>query len=218
MIDPAPTSGIFGPVDDAELVEALHAATALGWCGPPRRPSTPAAPRARHGWRRASVRCFVTPRPTDEQLSAILDSAYGSAGDRPVPSAGGLYPLRLLVADFGATPSPARDCPAWMPLGPEESEEFTAAFFDSVRGPCTVVVVAGATEGSSRRYGSRAYRYLLLEAGHCGQELIRAAQAADLGSCPVGAFDDEAVSRLLRLRWAGLLPLYAVAIGRAAGS
>jgi SagB-type dehydrogenase family enzyme len=135
-----------------------------------------------------------------------------------VPSAGGLYALRLVVADLGEG-APARGAgTVWAALSPGESEAMAEAFFGSVAGPHCVVVFAGAPEAPVLRYGARGYRYLLLEAGHCAQELLRAAQAIGLHSCPLGAFDDQALSALLRLDWSGEIPLFAVAIGRAAGS
>jgi len=218
VTDAGAAGGLFGAPDDAEIIQSIHAVTSLGWSGPPRLPVVPSPPRRRYGWRKPSVRRFVAPRPGDAELSSVVASAYGGPGERPVPSAGALYPLRLLVVDLGDDALAERECPGWVALDPTERQALAAALFMSVAGPCNVVLLAGALESPTRRYGARAYRYLLLEAGHCAQEIVRASQVAGLASCPVGAFDDGAVSRLFRLEWSGEIPLYAVAIGRAARS
>ena len=65
------------------------------------------------------------------------------------------------------------------------------------------------------RYGPRGMRYVLIEAGHYGQELLHRCHEAGLGSCPLGAFDDEGLSA----RMGGdVVPVYAIAIGERAGA
>jgi len=44
---------------------------------------------------------------------------------------------------------------------------------------------------SPAKYRERTYRYVLLEAGHVGQNLCLAATGLGLGACTVGAFDDD---------------------------
>ena len=57
----------------------------------------------------------------------------------------------------------------------------------------------GLVSSTLLRYRERAYRYALLEAGHIGQNVYLAAEAAGLGACAVGAFFDDAVNRLLEI-------------------
>ena len=47
------------------------------------------------------------------------------------------------------------------------------------------------------RYGERGRRYVLLDAGHVGQNMYLAATALGYGCCTIGAFDDDAMNRLL---------------------
>lgn len=64
--------------------------------------------------------------------------------------------------------------------------------------PATVAVAA-VFQRLRWRYRERAYRYALLEAGHAGQNLYLAAEAAGLATCAVGAFLDGSANGLLGL-------------------
>ncbi len=62
------------------------------------------------------------------------------------------------------------------------------------------------------QYGERAARYVALEAGHVAQNVCVECTALGQGTAPIGAFDDDAVRRVLRLP-AGLDPLYLLPVG-----
>jgi SagB-type dehydrogenase family enzyme len=64
------------------------------------------------------------------------------------------------------------------------------------------------------RYNERGYRYLLLDAGHVCQNLYLAAEAIGCGACAVGAYDDEAVNRLLGLDGDELFVIYMAPVGK----
>jgi SagB-type dehydrogenase family enzyme len=51
----------------------------------------------------------------------------------------------------------------------------------------------------SAKYGERGVRYALMEAGHIGQNICLQAEAMGLGVGIVGAFQDENVSRILKI-------------------
>jgi SagB-type dehydrogenase family enzyme len=72
-------------------------------------------------------------------------------------------------------------------------------------------IMAAAFERTSGRYGQRGVRYICMEAGHAAQNIHLEAEALGLGSVAVGAFDDMAVSRVLKLT-ANLEPLYMVIV------
>ena len=61
------------------------------------------------------------------------------------------------------------------------------------------VVIAAVPRRSTRKYGERGIRYVHIEVGHAGQNLLLQATAVGLGGTVVGAFDDSAVQRLLEL-------------------
>jgi SagB-type dehydrogenase family enzyme len=79
-----------------------------------------------------------------------------------------------------------------------------------------VFVVTGTTSRSSGKYGSRAGRYVALEAGHCAENLLLQATALDLGGVSVGAFTDGEVRDILELA-SGVTPYYLIPVGRPAG-
>ena len=64
------------------------------------------------------------------------------------------------------------------------------------------------------RYRERAYRYVLLEAGHLGQNLYLAASSIGLGACAVGAFLDDKLNDLLGLDGEQEAVLYIIAVGK----
>ena len=54
-------------------------------------------------------------------------------------------------------------------------------------------------ERMTYRYGERGFRYLCMDAGHVCQNLYLVAEALDLGTCAIGAYDDDAVNQALGL-------------------
>ena len=89
-----------------------------------------------------------------------------------------------------------------------------AALGQEFLGQAPVVLVLAATFQRLRwRYRERAYRYALLEAGHIGQNVYLAAEAAGLGACAVGAFFDDAVNGLLEVDGVGEAALILLPVG-----
>lgn len=66
---------------------------------------------------------------------------------------------------------------------------------------------------SMAKYGERGFRYLFLDAGHVCQAAMLAAEAIGCGGCPVGAFYDEEVNKLLGVDGENETVLYAASIG-----
>jgi SagB-type dehydrogenase family enzyme len=64
------------------------------------------------------------------------------------------------------------------------------------------------------RYGERGYRYLFLDAGHVCQNLYLAGEALNCGVCAIGAFDDDAIDRLLGLDGEEQFVIYAASVGK----
>jgi SagB-type dehydrogenase family enzyme len=81
-----------------------------------------------------------------------------------------------------------------------------------VREAPAVFVIAAVYERTEGKYGSRAERYVILEAGHTCQNLLLQTVALDLGGVPVGAFDDDQVQAALELP-PDHEPLYLVPVG-----
>ena len=64
------------------------------------------------------------------------------------------------------------------------------------------------------RYKARAYRYILQDAGHVGQNLYLAATNIGCGVCSIGAFDDLALAHFLGVDGTELFPVYVAAVGK----
>lgn len=69
-------------------------------------------------------------------------------------------------------------------------------------------------ERSTWRYGTRGYRYMLLDAGHICQNLYLAAESIDCGICAIGAFDDEALNRFWGVDGITQFFIYGASLGK----
>lgn len=81
--------------------------------------------------------------------------------------------------------------------------------------PATVQAVflfVGLLGRAGARYGERAYRYLLLEAGHMAQNLSLVLATENLAGCPIGGIHDDEARRILRLTHSTAVCLYGMAI------
>jgi SagB-type dehydrogenase family enzyme len=167
---------------------------------------------------RRSVRSFSTEVPADAEIGQLLWAAQGvtdETGKRTSPSAGALYPLELyLVTAQGLWRyEPAEH--ALTRLGDTDLRgplRRAALDQEPVGSAPLVVVVTGVVERTAAKYGDRAPRYVLLEAGHATHGLLLQAVALDLAAVPIGAFDDAEVALVLGLP-AGESPIYLIPVG-----
>jgi SagB-type dehydrogenase family enzyme len=83
------------------------------------------------------------------------------------------------------------------------------------RDASAVVVHTADLEAATAVYGSRAYRYLHLDAGHLGQRLNVAAVRLELGVSGIGGFFDDEVNELLDIPEKELC-VYITCLGRPA--
>ncbi len=171
--------------------------------------------------RRRSIRSYTEETLSREEISQLLWAAQGVTdprGFRTAPSAGALYPLEMYLvlpegwyryrpADHRLEIRGQKDLrqEIWMVGLKQEA---------LLRAPA-IFVITGIVPRTAVKYGNRAERYVLLEAGHAAQNLLLQATALGLGAVPIGAFDDAGVHRVL-----GLLPeetpLYLIPVGRPA--
>jgi SagB-type dehydrogenase family enzyme len=95
------------------------------------------------------------------------------------------------------------------------TELVVAGVGQEMLGQAQVVFVLSAIFQRTRwRYRERAYRYILLEAGHIGQNLYLAATSMGLGACAVGAFLDDNLNNLLGLDGEEESALYLIPVGK----
>jgi len=162
---------------------------------------------------RRSVRVFTPELLSLEQLAALLSASYGVTAPaeprypsyRAAPSAGALYPLELYV-DARRVDGLDSGIYHYDPL--EHVLRRTAEGADAVaisphadiiESAAAVLIVTAVFWRSRFKYGMRAYRFTLLEAGHTTQNALLAATALGLGSIVLGGFYDGRLDALLRL-------------------
>ena len=177
---------------------------------------------------RRSVRHYADVPMPFEVLSQLLWSTHGITGElgthqlRNAPSAGACYPIEAYVVVnnvSGLEPGLYRyltDDHALMLLrkGDVWSEISAAALGQKMcrQGSVTFVwsAVAPRTTG---RYGDRGRRYIYMDAGHVGQNMYLAATALGYGCCTIGAFDDDAMNRVLALDGKVEYVVYGASVG-----
>jgi len=168
---------------------------------------------------RKSIREWLSKPLTIEQLSMILWAAQGVVEDyrgwlrRAAPSAGATYPLEVYVVvgsnsvlvedgkylqagvykyDF------RRHSMRLVVSGDRRLALWEASLHqDWVRDAPVSLVICAVYERTTSRYGERGIRYVLLEAGHVGQNIYLMATALGLGTVAIGAFYDDEVSKTI---------------------
>lgn len=143
--------------------------------------------------KRKSVRSFdASCQVLKKDIEKIIEAA------NLAPSAGGIYPTNFLVIDEQKT----------------KNQIAEAAFGQNfiAQAPVVIVVVSDL-EKTASRYGERGKNlYAIQDAAAATENLLLAATALGLGSCWVGAFDEEKVAEILKLK-KSQRPLTVVPIG-----
>lgn len=162
-------------------------------------------------YRRVSRRKFQAQGLELLQVGQLLWSAggIGSAGaagtSRAAPSAGATYPLELYLAvgevkglDQGLYHYGYR----MHMLEMIEQGDLRAGLARASLGQTMIaraaatIIIAAHFERTTRRYGERGYRYVYMEAGSVSENIYLQAEALDLATVAVGAFDDGAVKKI----------------------
>jgi SagB-type dehydrogenase family enzyme len=170
---------------------------------------------------RRTVRQFSGRPVTVADASRLLYFSYGITNKPPaedlpvggqffraVPSAGALYPLELYLVGWKVQPL---DPGIYHYSVPDHGLEliklgdFSAAVGEYtlaqefVAKTSALILVSAVFRRTMIKYLERGYRFVLLEAGHLGQNLCLMATAMNLGILPIGGFLDEVLYQLLGL-------------------
>jgi SagB-type dehydrogenase family enzyme len=187
--------------------------------------------------RRRAVRRYSKKPLLLSQLSQILWSAQGITGTRgfrAAPSAGATYPLEIYVVigeqcivageakqDFQEVQAgiyhyepnahslslhTSGDLRPYLARAALDEEFITKAPVD--------IVICALYHRTSYRYGKRGERYVHMEVGHVGENIHLQAVALGLSTVEVGAFNDEAVTKVLGVNQQ-FKPLYIMPVGKA---
>ena len=141
---------------------------------------------------RRSVRAYRSDDVPDEFIARIIDAA------RHAPSAGNIQPWEFIVI-----------------RKPEiKSRLAEAALYQNFIEEAPVVIVVCADQiRSSRGYGSRgASLYCIQDTAAAIENLLLAACALGLGTCWVGAFNEDKVKSVLRIP-EGVRPVAIIPVG-----
>ncbi len=170
---------------------------------------------------RRSVRSYAAEPLGDASIGQLCWAAQGITDRnglfRTAPSAGALYPLELYVATSEGLYrySPREHRLSLVVAGDTRRDIQAAGLGQEHLGQAPAVfILCGVVSRLEEKYGDRSSRYMYIEAGHAAQNLLLQAVTLDLGACPVGAFDDAGLARVLRLT-GGEAPLYLIPVGRA---
>ena len=165
---------------------------------------------------RKSRRTFSEKAVTQKQLSFLLWATQGVrrfAGKqrqvtfRNVASAGSRHPFEtyLFLNHVEGMPKGLyHDLPAGHELECVEQrvdyeEEQSQALCDQKFAAAAPVVFiwSGIPYRTEWRYGMKAAKYILMDAGHVCENLYLACEAAGCGTCAIGAYDQESLDELL---------------------
>jgi SagB-type dehydrogenase family enzyme len=184
---------------------------------------------------RRTSRSF-SPEPASlETLGVILDLSARAGGDgvpapkvpggppgnRPYPSGGGLYPVELAIY-ASAVRTLDRGFYLYQPLGhslTRAAAEPVQKIGDLMGGHAVddaafcVLLFLDFGRVSLSKYGRKAYRLALLEAGHLAQNLLLVATALGLATLPLCGFDDERLSQAAGLQYPQQPVVYVIAVG-----
>jgi SagB-type dehydrogenase family enzyme len=168
-----------------------------------------------------------------ENIATIFHYAYGinrSNQDtdfprpfRMVPSGGALYPLELFFHSTKVEGVPAglyhynplqHDLAA-LRYG-DESRKLSQSMVQNnlALDSSLLIFITAMFERSTFKYGSRGYRFTLLEAGHVAQNINLVCTAMGLGCVNIGGYYDRQIDDLLGLDGITQSTVYIIAIGR----
>ncbi len=177
---------------------------------------------------RRSVRHYAADPMPLEVLSQLLWATHGITGElgphelRNAPSAGACYPIEALVVANrvsglrrGLYRYLTGDHALMLQREGEIGTEIAqAALGQRMCSQSSVTFVWTAVmPRTTGRYGGRGHRYVLLDAGHIGQNLYLAATAMGYGCCAIGAFDDDAMNEAVGVDGDVETVVYAASVG-----
>ncbi|MFA5132146.1 MAG: SagB/ThcOx family dehydrogenase [Candidatus Paceibacterota bacterium] len=148
-----------------------------------------------------------------ETLSYILYCGYGLRDDtseyRTVPSAGKRFPLEVYIFIFKTihgidtgiyhynVTKHALELVEKKTFSEEDMKSYSP--YDSVAFKSLIIFFTGVFDRVVGKYGSRGYRYLLLEAGHAAQNMLLAGTEKGVQGIPIGGVNESVVEQALSL-------------------
>ncbi|MEN8231509.1 MAG: SagB/ThcOx family dehydrogenase [Thermodesulfobacteriota bacterium] len=177
----------------------------------------------RRSWRR-----FGESPLSMKDISMLLWASQGITGRagnfflRAAPSAGALYPVETYLSVQNVETIDAglfHFQPAEFSLDKLSGDFFGNKIAEAALGQSflekagVVFIWSAILRKNFSKYGHRGMRYILMDAGHISQNLLLAAEALELGACPVAAFYDDELNALLGLDGSEESVIYLAAVG-----
>jgi SagB-type dehydrogenase family enzyme len=137
------------------------------------------------------------------------DGGEGRTENRAVPSAGHRYPLEIYIFFFKDTDEYRAGVYHYgvkehllepviiKPFSADDILSFSQEKF--VNGANGFVCFSAVFNRTIDKYGSRGYRYILIEAGHVAQNLILAAKEKGVAIIPIGGSSEETIEQYIGL-------------------
>lgn len=180
-----------------------------------------------HG--RRSFREFSDKSIGLRELSSLLKHSIGIVGVRAdgkdahsYPSGGGRYPIEtyvLILRDgeglsCGLYHYDVKSHSLSVLSSDIRAEETDSLFnYPWVKNASLVLFHTAFFERTQMKYGDRGYRYILIEAGHIGQNICLMAQALGLKTCALAGTVDQKVEELLDIDGISESLIYAISVG-----
>jgi|GEM_PF-419448 len=174
---------------------------------------------------RRSIREYTDSPLTKTEVMQLLwagQGITGSMGARTAPSAGAFYPLSLYLIAGKVTDlapglykySPTEDRLIQI-KGEDLRSGLAVAAYNQLFIQTAVIniIVTAVYEKTAEKYGTKAERFVHMEAGHAAQNILLEATALNLSSVNIGGFDDSKVAVTLGLP-RNENPLYIIPVGR----
>lgn len=146
-----------------------------------------------------------------DQVAQLLWAAQGISSDeglRTAPSAGALYPLEVHLVAARVNGLPAghyRYDPMQQTLRNANRGDLSGHIVEAALGQAwiaqapAIFIISAVESRTTHKYGRRGVRYVHMEAGNVGQNLLLQATALGLVAATVGAFDDRQLQQVLEI-------------------
>ena len=161
---------------------------------------------------RRSIRAYSDKKIKETDISQLLWAAQGitdkTRGLRAAPSAGALYPLEIYLAAAMVEGiqagiykyNPSNHSLILLKNGDLREDIYNVSLMqDSIKNAAAVIIYCAVFERTVSSYKDRAAQYVYIETGHSAQNVYLQAEALDLGTVAIGAFDDHGIRRVLEL-------------------
>jgi SagB-type dehydrogenase family enzyme len=162
--------------------------------------------------RRKTTRKLIRKPLAAEQFKELVWAAFGHTHIyrdikmRTAPSAGATYPIEIYfiledidnMADGLYGYSTSKEEPTLLSQG-KYLDSIRSASLDQqfISAANLAVLMVYNPDRILPEYGENSFKYALLECGHIAQNLQLMATELELGSVPVGAFDERAINKII---------------------